>query len=151
MFFSWHCGASLIAGNDSIARAQRNLTKTAIVASAGFVVCWSWNQWYYFAVSLGAPLTFNDPFYKFTAIMVSLHCSINPFIYIANYDQFRKAVRRILTAPRQSHFATDIDMYATEDKKSQATNAKAVNAKTVVSLAGRFKAQVQAKNKRNVE
>jgi hypothetical protein len=83
--------------------------------------------------------------------MVSLHCSINPFIYIANYDQFRKAVRRILTAPRHSHFATDIDMYATEEKESHATNVKTVNVDTAVSLAGRFKAQLQAKNEGNMK
>jgi hypothetical protein len=116
------------------------------MASAGFVVCWSWNLWYYFAVNIGAPLTFTDSFYRFSVVMVSAHCSINPFIYIANYDQFRNAVRRIVTASRQSH--TDLDMYATEDKESQATNAK-VNAETVVSHAGRFKAQRQSKNDEN--
>jgi hypothetical protein len=120
------------------------------VASAGFVVCWSWNEWYFFAVNLGAPLSLTNPFYRFTAIMVNVHCSINPFIYIANYDQFRKAVRRIVTASRQSHFTTDIDMYGTEDKGShQATNAKTVNVETVASHAGRFKAQLKAKNDEN--
>jgi hypothetical protein len=147
-FLTLRC--TLIAGNDSIARAQRNLTKTAIVASAGFVVCWSWNEWSYFAVNLGAPLSFTDPFYRFSIIMVSVHCSINPFIYIANYDQFRKAVRRILTAPRHSH--TDLDMCATEDKGShQATNAKIVNADTAVSHAGRFNTQMQTNNEGNTK
>ena len=77
-------------------RAQRNLTKTVILVSAGFFTCLSLNEWYYFAGNIGINVSFSGPFYNFTVAMVSLHCCINPLIYIANYEKFRSAVRKLL-------------------------------------------------------
>jgi hypothetical protein len=84
-----------VSALSSTQRAHRNLTKTVILVCVGFVICWSASQWWFFLYNLGYPLVFGDPLYNFTVIMVSLHCCINPFIYIANYDQFRAAVRKI--------------------------------------------------------
>ena len=93
--------------HENMLKAQNNLMKTMMLVSLGFVVCWSCNSWYYFAYNIGAPLSFNDPFYKFSVIMVSVHCCINPFIYIINFDQFRSAVLRLcnrqLNANRIEH------------------------------------------------
>jgi hypothetical protein len=80
----------------STQRANRNLTKTVILVCVGFVICWSANQWWFLLYNMGYPIVYGDPLYNFTVVMASLHCCINPFIYIANYQQFREAVRKIL-------------------------------------------------------
>ena len=73
-----------------------------VIASIGFVVCWSPNEWYYFAYNVGLPLTFTGIVYEFTVVMVSLHSCINPFIYVANYHQFRDAMRRFFRCCKSS-------------------------------------------------
>ena len=73
--------------SNSLARAQRNLTKTVVMASVSFVFCWSWSEWHYTFYATGMSLDFTGAFYNFAVVMASVHCCINPFIYIVNYDQ----------------------------------------------------------------
>jgi hypothetical protein len=88
--------------SNSLARAQRNLTKTVVLVSVGFVFCWSWSQWFYTLYAAGMSVKFTEGYYDFSIVMISLHCCINPFIYIINYDQFRAAVRKIFTQRRST-------------------------------------------------
>ena len=91
-------------------RAQYNLTKTVIIVCIGFIICWSCNQWYFFVYNTGIPLSFYGPFYNFTVAMVSLHCCINPIIYIANYEQFRSAVYKIFRLKKNRVTAASLPM-----------------------------------------
>ena len=54
----------------SMARARRNVIKTLALVSIAFVVCWTWNQMYFFIFNLGKKLSLSSPFYHFTVITV---------------------------------------------------------------------------------
>jgi hypothetical protein len=77
-------------------RAQRNLTKTLVLVVAGFVACWSPNQWYYLLHNLGLSLPMGGPIYDLTTALVCVNCCVNCFIYTANYDEFRAGVASLL-------------------------------------------------------
>ena len=81
------------AGSDRNARARRNVLKTMIIVCLCFVLCWIWNQMYYFLSNLGIiERTFRGSFSTFSTFCIYINCCINPFIYIFHYDQFRKGI-----------------------------------------------------------
>ena len=80
--------------NDPYQRAKRNTIKTLILVACGFVMCWSWNQIYYFLMLIDIiENDFSSPFYHFTVYMVFCNCCINPFVYSLNYKPFQEAVK----------------------------------------------------------
>ena len=99
--FTVMCNAGLSGVSNIDKGSQNNLTKTVIIICIGFVVCWSWNAWYYFAYNIGVSLPLSGPFYNFTVAMVSLHCCINPFTCTINCEEFRSAVHNITQKLRQ--------------------------------------------------
>ncbi len=76
-------------------QSKRNSAKLLLTVVAGFVVCSAWNQIFFLALNLGAPLPIGT-FYRFTVVMLFLNCCINPFIYIAKYKEFQVALRRFI-------------------------------------------------------
>lgn len=80
---------------DSMARARTNIIKTLVLVAVSFIVCWTWNQIYYLSYNLGYDADFTCTFYHFTVVMVFCNCCINPFIYIAKYEQFQKGTRAL--------------------------------------------------------
>lgn len=94
-------------------RAQSNLTKTLVLVVVGFVVCWSPNEWYYLLHNVGLQhqLPVSGPMFDFTIAMVSVNCCINPFIYIANYKQFRAGIVALFRSELRSRTAvTDAEL-----------------------------------------
>ena len=77
-------------------RARKNVLKTLIIVVCSFVFCWSWNQIYFLIFNLGGgSIDFTGAFYNFTVVMVFMNCCINPFIYVAKYEEFRRAMRNL--------------------------------------------------------
>ena len=87
-------------------RAQHNLTKTVVLVSVGFFLCYTGDACYTLAYNTGVTVTFAGPLFNFTSVMVALHCCINPFIYIANYEQFRSTVRKVFGMQANTVFIT---------------------------------------------
>ena len=82
--------------SDSMARARKNILKTLGMVAFSFVFCWTWNQIYFLLFNLGVKgIDFTSVFYSYTVVMVFLNCCINPFIYIAKYEQFQKAMKKL--------------------------------------------------------
>ena len=81
--------------------ARRNTVKTFLIVAICFVICWSNNQIYYVMDTLGFPANWNGTYYKFTVFMVFLNCTINPFIYLVNYQDYQKALKSFFGCQRQ--------------------------------------------------
>ncbi|KAK2154721.1 hypothetical protein LSH36_259g01016 [Paralvinella palmiformis] len=89
-------GTVQVRKSDSMARARKNILKTLAMVAFSFVFCWTWNQIYYLMFNLGLMTgDFTSVFYNFTVVMVFLNCCINPFIYIAKYEQFQKTMKML--------------------------------------------------------
>ena len=83
------------SGN-SMDRARKNTLKTLIMVVCSFILCWSWNQIYFLIFNLGVGnIDFSGIFYSFTVVMIYLNCCLNPFIYVAKYEEFQKATWRL--------------------------------------------------------
>ena len=77
-------------------RAKKNILKTLAVLSVCFAVCLGPNQIYYFLINVGVPLSFSSPFFDFSVYMMVLNCVINPFVYSAQYSEFKNQVAMLL-------------------------------------------------------
>ena len=76
-------------------RAKRNVIKTMLIVSIGFIICNSWNQWFFFLYNLDIfqASAFNSNFYHFSVVAMFANCCINPFIYAAKYEEFQKGLK----------------------------------------------------------
>lgn len=77
-------------------RVRKNTIKTFMIVAIAFVLCWSWNEVYFFIFNLGYSLSLDSPFYHFTVLMVFLNCCINPVVYMIRYEEFKHSLRKII-------------------------------------------------------
>ena len=90
-------------------KATKNVIKTLLIVAFCFFLCFSNNQIYYLLYNLGVPnVHLRGTYYTFTVLMMFLNCTINPFIYLANYQDFQKGLRKLLC-----------DCYAVDDEAPQ--------------------------------
>ena len=79
------------AKQDSDDKATRNVMKTFGIVTSSYFVCWLPPKVYILMYMFGQISTFGH-LYQATLIIMFLICCINPFIYIAKYDAFRKGM-----------------------------------------------------------
>ena len=60
-----------------------------------YILCWSWNQIYFFMFNLGYPADFASNFYHFTMVMMLTNSIVNPFIYTFQYVSFKQAAKQL--------------------------------------------------------
>ena len=89
-------------------KAQKNVVKTLLLVVLFFVLCFTSAEVYYSMESFGFPIDYNTPFYKFTGVMMLVNCTVNPFIYLFNYDDFQMALKRSLCFKVSKHNSDDI-------------------------------------------
>ena len=76
--------------------ARRKTVKMLILVVACFFLCWVWNQVFFLAFNLGAPLQLSSSFYQFSVIAVYFNSCINPFIFIFKYGEFKNGLRELV-------------------------------------------------------
>ena len=86
-----------------LARVRDNVIKTLFVVSICYFICWVVNQTYFLVLNMGVPLSVSSTFYHLTVILTFSNCMINPFIYIARYDQFRDGIRSMFRKLAKKH------------------------------------------------
>ncbi|KAK2169079.1 hypothetical protein LSH36_12g08047 [Paralvinella palmiformis] len=79
------------------ARAGKNVIKTLMIVSTLFILCNSWNQWFFFFIKLGVfdYRAFSTSFYQFSVVAMFANCCVNPFVYAAQYEEFQNGLRKI--------------------------------------------------------
>lgn len=79
-----------------LSKAQYNITKTLIMVSVAFVICWLPNQIYYLLYNLGYSLSDTSLMYQATVFLCMGNSCINPIIYAVKYEEFKNGLKQIL-------------------------------------------------------
>ena len=87
--------------SSSADKASRNVMKTFAIVTISYFVCWVPHKVYVIMYMFGQISTFGNV-YQATVIMMFLNCCINPFIYIAKYDAFRKGMAMLFRCQQQN-------------------------------------------------
>ena len=68
-----------------------------MIVSTAFILCTSWNQWFFFLFNLGVFdfTALNSNFYHFSVVAMFTNCCVNPFIYAVQYDEFKNGLRKV--------------------------------------------------------
>ena len=78
---------------DKFQLARRNTIKTLLIVGCGFIICWTQNQVLYLLHNLGYPVDFNSTYFQYTVLRGFLNCTVNPFIYLAQYRDYQTALK----------------------------------------------------------
>ena len=89
---------SLISLNQ---KAKRNVIKILAIVTICYFICWVPNKIYISMFMMGKISSFGH-FFQATVIMVFINCCINPIIYIAKYDAFKKGLAMLCRCPWNS-------------------------------------------------
>lgn len=76
--------------------ARRNTIRMLILVCLCFILCWSWNQFFYLAFNVGVKVDFSSAYYQFSVVAVFFNCCLNPVIYLTQYDEFKAAVKKLV-------------------------------------------------------
>lgn len=90
-----------------LSTAQINVTRTMIVVTVAFAVCWTPNQIYYLCFNLGYNVDFLSADYLLTLFLCFSNCCINPFIYAFKFKALRKIVLHKCGCHRQQETGTE--------------------------------------------
>ena len=74
---------------------RMNVIKTFAVVTACFFLCWTPHKIFMITYEFGIVSSFGNV-YQVTVLLVFVNCCINPFIYIAKLDAFKKAVLMLI-------------------------------------------------------
>jgi hypothetical protein len=90
---------------------QTNLTKTMVIVSVCFAVCWAPSHIHYFLTTFEVfpELRFHGRMYRIVTYIALSNVCVNPFVYGFKYEDFRreaKKVKRSNRNPQESHTAT---------------------------------------------
>ena len=80
-------------GKDKFQLARRNTIKTLLIVGLCFIICWSQNQVRYLMFNCGYNINFNSTYHQFTILMMFLNCTVNPFIYLIKYRDYKEALK----------------------------------------------------------
>ncbi|ELT89587.1 hypothetical protein CAPTEDRAFT_195407 [Capitella teleta] len=79
-----------------LTKSQVNVTKTMVMITSAFAICWTPNQVYYLMYNLGYDLNFTSVGYLITMFMSFINSCINPCIYAFKLEAFRHGIRAYL-------------------------------------------------------
>ena len=82
--------------SSSMSRARKNVIKTTVMITLAFIVCVTLNQVYFLLFNLGFGLDLKSESYHSSVLMVFINCTIYPFIYLATYQAYQRAVASLL-------------------------------------------------------
>ena len=78
---------------DTFRLARDNTLKTFILVGVCFIICLSNSQVYYLLFNLGFDTDFDGTYFKFAILLSFINCTINPFIYLVKYKDYKLALR----------------------------------------------------------
>jgi len=81
-------------------RVKWNITKTMIIVSVAFVICWFPNNIYFVVATNTAHTGYLYTGYFFTIFMAYLNTCMNPFIYALKHEGVKERLSRLMTRLR---------------------------------------------------
>lgn len=116
---------------DKVTRMRRReikVAKTVSIVYAAFTICWlpvcmltvtaSWCHECFGKFREWSPDVFFATFLVFTNMLPVLSSALNPFIYVISGDEFRKAIRTLLTKQKSIHSGLPIRNVSTDQRSS---------------------------------
>ncbi|XP_072046903.1 histamine H2 receptor-like [Amphiura filiformis] len=96
-------GVSTVSGKLSESSADdkkatsrsRNVSKTFLLVYLAFVLCWATNQFLFLQRNLGGYIYRGKPVNHFANSMAILNLTVNPFIYVLRFQQYREKLKQI--------------------------------------------------------
>ena len=85
-----------------LSSAQMNLTKTMVVVTVVFLLCWTPNQIYYLLYNLGFKLRLGSPSWLVTQYLCFINCCFNPFVYAYKYEGVKAVLKKKLCSQKNS-------------------------------------------------
>ncbi len=82
--------------------AKRNTLITFTIVAGAYVLCWSQNQVLFLMYNLGFSVDFDGTYHDFTVLMTFLNCTINPFIYLLKYKDYKMALKDFIVCSGQN-------------------------------------------------
>ena len=82
--------------------AKRNTIKILVLVGVCFIICWSGNQIWLLLFNFGWQVNWDSPAYQFFVLMICVNCTINPFIYLAQYKEYQNALKELICGKRKS-------------------------------------------------
>ncbi|XP_077993954.1 kappa-type opioid receptor-like [Glandiceps talaboti] len=86
--------------DDTMGKARKNVTKTMLIVSVTFVICWSPMSIAFFVFNLGGYLDYDSFYYYFMVVLVFCNMCVNPFIYSFKYREFRRGIQELFPCNR---------------------------------------------------
>jgi len=81
-------------------RVKWNITKTMIIVSVAFVICWFPNNIYFVVANNTAKTGYLYSGYYFTVFMACLNTCMNPFIYALKHEGVKERLAHLMTRLR---------------------------------------------------
>ncbi|ELU02678.1 hypothetical protein CAPTEDRAFT_199652 [Capitella teleta] len=81
------------ASQKKISSAQVNMTKTCVLVTLAFLLCWTPNQTYFMLFQIGYDLEYGGMFWLITQYLCFVNSCINPFIYAFKHAGIRAAIK----------------------------------------------------------
>lgn len=82
------------------AAAKRNILITLVWVSVLYVVCWTPQGIYFFITNMTNSTDFVSDFHNIATSMLYFNCCVNPFIYLAKYNQFQISARKLFCSEK---------------------------------------------------
>lgn len=92
------------AKSQKMQRIQTNVTKVMAIVSFCFIVCWAPSCTYYLLLSqrIVRSLKLGSMLYRILQYLAFCNCCVNPFIYAAKSDDFKKNLRMMMRKSEES-------------------------------------------------
>ena len=91
--------------------ARRNIIHTLCIISFVFLSCWSWNQIYFFMLTISEEYKYNSFYFHMSILTAFTTCTLNPFVYVLKYKQFRASLKELFCKVPSS-FPTRDEFYS---------------------------------------
>lgn len=73
--------------------ANQQMTKMVVVVEVVFILCLSWDSWFYLLGDIGTNYVFNSKYQVIGVFLATFNSVANPFIYSATMSRFRKNLK----------------------------------------------------------
>ena len=93
--------------------AKRNTIKTLLIVGVCFVICWTGNQIWVLLFNLGWEINWDSPAYQFFVLMICVNCTINPFVYLAQYKEYQNALKTLICGKKKSRLLNEVQSNCT--------------------------------------
>ncbi len=80
------------SSGDKFSPGQMKIIKAILLVCLGFFICWTPAHIHYLLHNLGVQISFSDSLYYSVLLLSIANCFINPFIYLANFKEFRSGL-----------------------------------------------------------